>query len=110
MSATDDAQLGKWRDLAIAQLRGKPLESLSKKTYDGVSVEPLYGDGPTRSDLPGRAPFVRGGTAKPGWQMWRRVDVSDIGSATEQLEEAAEAHAYIDTGRRKGAVVLTMGD
>jgi NADPH:quinone reductase-like Zn-dependent oxidoreductase len=26
------------------------------------------------------------------------------------LEQAAEAHAYVDSGRRKGAVVLTIGD
>ena len=26
------------------------------------------------------------------------------------LEQAAEAHAYVDSGRRTGAVVLTMGD
>jgi NADPH:quinone reductase-like Zn-dependent oxidoreductase len=26
------------------------------------------------------------------------------------LEEAAEAHAYVDSGRRKGAVILTLGE
>ncbi len=55
----------KWIDLAIKELRGKPLESLNWETPEGINVKPLY----TAEDLeemehvntlPGIAPYVRG--------------------------------------------------
>ena len=59
------SDLNKWKELAAKQLRGKPLESLTKKTPEGIDVKPLY----TAKDLenveftdnlPGFEPFVRG--------------------------------------------------
>ncbi|WP_299981259.1 methylmalonyl-CoA mutase [Desulfobacula sp.] len=59
------SDLNKWEELAAKQLRGKPLESLTKKTPEGIDVKPLY----TAKDLekvefinnlPGFEPFVRG--------------------------------------------------
>jgi len=59
------SDLNKWEELAEKQLRGKPLESLTKKTPEGIDVKPLY----TAKDLenveftdnlPGFEPFVRG--------------------------------------------------
>ena len=55
----------KWIDLAIKELRGKPLESLNWETPEGINVKPLY----TAEDLeemehvntlPGIAPYLRG--------------------------------------------------
>ncbi len=55
----------KWVELATKELRGKPLESLERKTPEGITVKPLY----TAEDLeeldavnslPGFAPYVRG--------------------------------------------------
>jgi methylmalonyl-CoA mutase len=63
MSEHPDIQ--KWIDLAIKELRGKPLESLNWQTPEGIVVKPMY----TAEDLegmehvntlPGLAPFVRG--------------------------------------------------
>ncbi|MBW1820446.1 MAG: methylmalonyl-CoA mutase, partial [Deltaproteobacteria bacterium] len=63
MSEHPDKQ--KWTDLATKQLRGKPLESLSWETPEGIRVKPLY----TAEDLegmehvntlPGLEPYVRG--------------------------------------------------
>jgi len=54
-----------WRDLAEAELRGKPLDALTWDTLEGIPVQPLY----TADDLeavdhlgtiPGQAPFTRG--------------------------------------------------
>ncbi len=54
-----------WQELAEKQLRGKPLESLTRKTPEGIDVKPLY----TKEDLekveylgnlPGFDPYVRG--------------------------------------------------
>jgi methylmalonyl-CoA mutase len=59
------SDLNKWEELALKQLRGKPLESLIKKTPEGIDVKPLY----TAKDLekvefihnlPGFEPYVRG--------------------------------------------------
>ncbi len=63
MSEHPDKQ--KWIDLAIKELRGKPLASLDWLTPEGIPVKPLY----TAEDLegmehvntlPGLAPYVRG--------------------------------------------------
>ncbi|MCK5164406.1 MAG: methylmalonyl-CoA mutase, partial [Desulfobacula sp.] len=59
------SDLNKWEELAAKQLRGKPLESLTRKTPEGIDIKPLY----TAKDLenvefidnlPGFDPFVRG--------------------------------------------------
>ena len=59
------SDIKKWKDLAIKELRGKPLESLDWKTPEGIFVKPLY----TAEDLkkmghlhsmPGLEPYVRG--------------------------------------------------
>lgn len=59
------ADKNRWRDLAEAELRGKPLDDLTWNTLEGIPVQPLY----TAEDLdgvehtgtiPGEAPFTRG--------------------------------------------------
>ena len=54
-----------WRKLAEKELRGKPLESLTWKTLEGIEVQPLYteedtADLPHIGSVPGLAPFTRG--------------------------------------------------
>ncbi|MEM6305785.1 MAG: methylmalonyl-CoA mutase family protein, partial [Pseudomonadota bacterium] len=55
----------RWRELAEAELRGRPLDDLTWETLEGIPVQPLY----TAQDLegvdhlgtiPGAAPFTRG--------------------------------------------------
>ncbi len=55
----------KWVKLSEKELRGKPLEELSRTTPEGITIKPLY----TKADLealdavdtlPGMSPFVRG--------------------------------------------------
>ncbi|ABG31638.1 methylmalonyl-CoA mutase [Roseobacter denitrificans] len=61
MSSTKD----KWRALAEAELRGRPIEDLTWRTLEGIDVQPFY----TEEDLkdvkhlgstPGAAPYTRG--------------------------------------------------
>ena len=61
MSTTKD----KWRALAEAELRGRPIEDLTWRTLEGIDVQPVY----TEEDLsdvkhlgstPGEAPYTRG--------------------------------------------------
>ncbi len=63
MSQMSDIQ--KWEELATKELRGKPLEALTKKTPEGIDVKPLYTSRDLEKvecidNLPGVDPFVRG--------------------------------------------------
>ena len=54
-----------WRDLAEAELRGRPLDDLTWKTLEGIEVKPLYTDEDVAGldhlgAVPGAAPFTRG--------------------------------------------------
>ncbi|MEQ8368901.1 MAG: methylmalonyl-CoA mutase family protein, partial [Roseicyclus sp.] len=54
-----------WRSLAEAELRGRPPETLTWDTLEGIKVKPLYtaedtADLPHMGTLPGQAPFTRG--------------------------------------------------
>jgi len=59
------SDLNKWEALAKKELRGKPLESLTKKTPEGIDIKPLYSAEDLekvefKDNLPGFEPFVRG--------------------------------------------------
>jgi methylmalonyl-CoA mutase len=58
-------EIPKWIDLAKKELKGKPIESLEKKTPEGITTRPLYTESDIDgldfvSSLPGISPFVRG--------------------------------------------------
>ncbi|MFI6759884.1 methylmalonyl-CoA mutase family protein [Micromonospora sp. NPDC050417] len=78
-----------WRQLALAVLRKSGVadertgpeavdELLSRTTYDGIRVAPLYtaADVPVPTGLPGLPPFTRGGqptrSLGPGWDVRQR--------------------------------------
>ncbi|MGZ2258684.1 methylmalonyl-CoA mutase [Roseobacter sp. A03A-229] len=55
----------RWRDLAKAELRGKPLDDLTWQTLEGIPVQPLYtaddiADLDHLGTIPGEAPYTRG--------------------------------------------------
>ena len=59
------SDISKWEALAEKELRGKPLESLTRKTPEGINIKPVYTDLDTKDlecagTLPGFDPFVRG--------------------------------------------------
>jgi methylmalonyl-CoA mutase len=59
------SDLDKWEELAKKELRGKPLESLTKKTPEGIDIKPLYSAKDLEqvefiNNLPGFEPYVRG--------------------------------------------------
>ncbi len=62
---SEHPDINKWKELAMKEMRGKPLDSLNWDTPEGIPVKPLY----TAEDieglecvntLPGLPPFVRG--------------------------------------------------
>ena len=59
------AKRASWQKKASEELRGAPLESLTKTTAEGIDIAPLYtsedSEGlPHMGSLPGEAPFLRG--------------------------------------------------
>lgn len=83
-----------WRRLAVEVLRrsgveaASPEEALSSRTYDGVTVAPLYdaSDLPGDPGLPGAYPFVRGARAAAGWDVRQRHAVPDPEAVLADLE------------------------
>jgi len=65
MSKFSKRTLDDWRELAVKECKGKPVEALTWETPEGISVKPLYTaedikDLEHLDSLPGMAPFVRG--------------------------------------------------
>ena len=62
--------IAQWQALAAAELKGKPLAGLDRKTPEGITVKPLYTEAdleeieaagfPWREALPGVPPYLRG--------------------------------------------------
>ncbi|MFD0477483.1 methylmalonyl-CoA mutase family protein [Nonomuraea thailandensis] len=83
-----------WRALAAEVLRksgveaGSPEEALSRQTYDGVTIAPLYDadDLPGDPGPPGVAPYVRGARAVAGWDVRQRHAVADPEAVMADLE------------------------
>ncbi|MGW3342402.1 methylmalonyl-CoA mutase family protein [Nonomuraea rubra] len=83
-----------WRALAAEVLRksgaeaGSAEEALSRQTYDGVTVAPLYDadDLPGDPGAPGAAPYVRGARAVAGWDVRQRHAVADPEAVLADLE------------------------
>ncbi|MCG3210971.1 MAG: Methylmalonyl-CoA mutase [Anaerolineae bacterium] len=60
--------LEEWQAEAERSLKGRPLEKLITKTYEGIDVQPMYrradaADLPYLNSLPGFAPYLRGSAA-----------------------------------------------
>ncbi|MGV9409337.1 methylmalonyl-CoA mutase family protein [Nocardia sp. NPDC003693] len=88
--------LAKARRVEASELPDEPETLLAVKTYDGLTVNPLY----TRRDelpeqpLPGAFPYVRGGDATRdvhrGWFVSQRFEGSDAAIVNQQILHALE--------------------
>lgn len=80
-----------WLALVDKVLGGRPLESLTSRTADGIEVQPLYTEGPDEAATgsPGAAPFTRGFTAAQReagrWDLRVMVDHPSPGSSELEL-------------------------
>ncbi|NRQ40269.1 methylmalonyl-CoA mutase [Nonomuraea sp. NN258] len=83
-----------WRRLAVEVLRKSGVEAespeaaLSRLTYDGIRIAPLYDvdDLPGDPGLPGAPPYVRGGRAVTGWDVRQRHAVAAPEAVLSDLE------------------------
>jgi methylmalonyl-CoA mutase len=94
-SATDDlrfaadfpqASYDDWRKLVDGVLKGAPFEKLVGKTYDGLTIDPIY------RRAKGMAP-IQGRAAAAPWQIMQRIDHPDTAKANalalQDLENGA---------------------
>jgi methylmalonyl-CoA mutase len=72
-----------WLRLVHAALKDRPFEKLVSKTYDGLSIEPLY------EHAAGAHP-VAGHAAGQPWQVLQRVDHPDPAQANKQALDDLE--------------------
>lgn len=120
-AAVDRVLAGRESDLSAEELASRFRRQLETTTYDGVTVLPLY----TATDpippsvppgLPGRWPYLRGGTAaggvQGGWDVRQTVALDQVpasGSqvALEHLEQGATSlFLRIGTDDRRDEVVV----
>ncbi|MGN6286219.1 MAG: methylmalonyl-CoA mutase family protein [Afipia sp.] len=84
-----------WRKLVDGVLKGGPFEKLIGKTYDGLSIQPIYQRAPDAAVIPGRA-------AATPWQVMQRVDHPDAAAANKQalhdLENGANGLTLVFAG------------
>jgi len=84
-----------WRKLVDGVLKGTPFERLSSKTYDNLSIEPLYGRAAGARPVAGRAPGAP-------WTLMQRVDHPEPTAASRQalddLENGATGLALVFAG------------
>jgi len=69
-----------WRKLVDAALKGGSFARLESRTYDGLTIEPLYSPARGARNVAGRA----GGAA---WSVMQRVDHPDPAAANAQARE-----------------------
>jgi methylmalonyl-CoA mutase len=72
-----------WGKLVDAVLKGAPFTRLESKTYDGLTIEPLYERAPAARALTGRAPGA-------AWTLMQRVDHPDPAAANVQALDDLE--------------------
>jgi len=75
-----------WRKLVDAALKGGSFERLKSRTYDGLTIEPLYSSAREATGIAGRP----GGTP---WAVMQRVDHPDPAAANAQAREDLEGGA-----------------
>ena len=80
--------LNDWKDIAVASLKGRTLESLERISEDGITIKPLY----TQADRPDDAFISR---AAAGWQIATQIEPAETAAALnaallEELEGGAQ--------------------
>jgi methylmalonyl-CoA mutase len=89
------ATRNEWLKLVDKALKGAPYEQLQSKTYDGLTIEPLYGRAAQASVIAGRA-------AAAPWEVLARADHPDAAEANKQalddLENGATGLSLVFAG------------
>ncbi len=99
-----------WQEAAVESLKGAPFEKLLSKTYEGITLQPIYRQEDAAElahqyTLPGEPPYVRGvdalGYVAEPWVVAQEAP----GGAAHEVNEALRH----DLARGQTAVVLAEG-
>lgn len=111
-----------WMAIVEKSLGGKPYAKLTKKTYDGLPLKPLYTeaeDGGLVPAAPGTAPYVRGhsalGQTQDGWDIRCLSSHPDPKEANRQIladleKGATSVWLKLDPTGQTGTVVKSRAD
>jgi methylmalonyl-CoA mutase len=112
----DPPSAEQWREETVASLKGIPFEKLHTRTYEGLTLQPIY----RRSDaadiahqhtLPGRPPYVRGANASgylaASWLVAQAIGVGSPSAFNRALRHDLDrgqtaVHLAVDTATRAG--------
>ncbi|WP_243290183.1 methylmalonyl-CoA mutase family protein [Bacillus sp. FJAT-47783] len=86
-----EATFEDWVKAAESQLKGKPFDKLFSKTYEGITVKPLYDQEDVKESFtyPGDSPFVRGTTqSNDGWSVCQYLHHTDPEIMNKKLVES----------------------
>ncbi|MGE5259788.1 MAG: methylmalonyl-CoA mutase family protein [Actinomycetota bacterium] len=67
-----------WKALVEDALKGAPFASLRSKSYDGITIEPIYPRAQSADRIAGRA-------AGAPWQIMQRIDLPDTKAVNTQI-------------------------
>ncbi len=88
-----------WKQEAEKSLKGKPIETLDKKTYEKITLKPIYTKEdiqqiPFLKDMPGEGSRVRGskltGYVKNPWHVSQEMDVKTPADFNKAIKEALQ--------------------
>ncbi len=86
--------LEEWQEVAQQSLKAKPLQSLNKETYEGMTLTPLYTEENINQaqidQYPGTGSYARGfgSTAGNGWHIAQKIKHSDWEEGKRLLSQA----------------------
>lgn len=123
-SAFPEATEAEWLSAVEKALKGKGVETLTRKTADGIGIKALYreSDFAAATDplgIPGQAPFLRGRTAAPDkWLPWDIRQLFTHPSAEETNGEilrdlergVSSAEIVLDCTGKAGVQITTLED
>src|SRR5271170_3598008 len=72
-----------WRKLVDAVLKGAPFNRLESKTYDGLTIEPIYQRATAARAVTGRGPGA-------AWTLLQRIDHPNPAAANAQALDDLE--------------------
>ncbi|WP_409299193.1 methylmalonyl-CoA mutase family protein [Peribacillus sp. SCS-26] len=88
------ADFSSWEDAAAKSLKGKSVSSLSRNTYEGIQIDPLYYKNGTITELPGQRPYTRGtepaGSREGTWGIAQCLRAEDHEELFALVEEAVK--------------------